>query len=989
MHFFPRKYPTSNKILFTLILLSTLPVAAWSDEPPFLNYKDDAWVNQKMKTLSLDEKIAQLMMITVYPRQNETTKDAVLKTIRQYKPGGIIVMQGAPQKTVRWLNQFQSASQTPLLIAIDGEWGPAMRTDSIIAYPYAQALGAVQDSMLLYKMGKEIGEQLKKLGIHINFAPVADVNTNPENPVINFRSFGEEKENVAHKTWMLAKGMQDAGTIPVAKHFPGHGDTKSDSHLTLPLVSHTKQHLNQIESYPFRYLSEKGISGIMTAHLNVPALDPSGKPSSLSKKIVTGYLKNEIDFKGFIVTDAINMKGVQNQSGQAEQAALRAGNDMVEFVPDLRKAILSVKIAIANNKISREEIDEKCRKILALKRWVKLNNYRPVQSDSLTQKLNSPFNEVTLRKLIKGSFTVLKNNNILPVQHLEKQKIASVFIGSDTTTVFQKMLSNYTDVDHFCLAKNASEKELINLRIKLSGYDLVIAGIGGIHRYPSHKYGTSEIQRKAAESIIQECNTVCVFFGNAYALKYFSNIHHAQGLLLAYQENKYTEELSAQLIFGAFGANGKLPVTIDKRFPVNSGLNINGDKNFSYTIPEEAGIDAQKLSKIDSIALHGLKEKAYPGCQVLVAKDGQIVYHKCFGYLTYAHKQKVSKNNVYDWASLTKVTGPLPAIMKLRDEKKIDLDEKLSTYQPLLKETNKKNITVREVLAHQARLVPYIAFWQKALKKDGSLDRHYFRTSLSDTFSIRVSKHLFMTPDFYSIMMDTLYRSKLLPRKKYTYSGLSFYLFPKIIELATGTPYEQYLKTTFYKPLGANSVTFNAYKHFPMSRIVPTEKDTIFRKETMRGFVHDEGAAIMGGISGNAGLFGTTGDLAKIFQMYLQKGYFGGKRYISKATLNEFTRVQYPENNNRRGLGFDKPLIDNDKKERSEAYPAISTSKESFGHSGFTGTFAWADPKTGVLFIFMSNRVYPTRENLLLYKLNIRTNMQQAVYNSIIAPQQP
>lgn len=970
--------------LYILILWCLLDFTrVEANEPPFSIYKNDQWVNEQLDKLTLEQKIAQLMIYTVYPTQNEGSKNAALAAIKANQPGGILVMKGNPTKTTNWINEFQRVSSIPLLVAVDGEWGPAMRIDSTISYPYAQAVGAIQDTNLVLQMGKDFGEQLKMLGIQMNFAPVADVNTNPTNPVINFRSFGEDKLNVAEKAWMVAKGMQEANVIPVAKHFPGHGDTKTDSHHTLPLVPHSKERLDNIESYPFRYLSEKGIAGIMTAHLNVPALDASGKTSSLSKKVVTGYLKNEIGFKGFVVTDAIGMKGVQAAPGRAEVEALIAGNDIVEFVPDLEKAITSVKLAVENNELSVEEINDKCRTVLALKRWVKLNEHKPASTKDLVKRLNAPKFEITQRKLIRGSMTVLKNNDILPVENLEKLKIASVSLGGEQNSTFQNMLDNYAEVEHFVLSKEASEREWANLRMKLENYNLVIASIEGIHNYPSGKYGTTEIQRKAASDIVNECNSVFVFFGNAYALKHFDNIHHANGLIVAYQNNKLTRELSAQLIFGAFGANGKLPVTVDQRFKVNDGLTVEGNRSFSFTIPEEAGVNSQKLLAVDTIAQYGIVDKAYPGCQILIAKDGKVIYHKCFGTLTYNEEVPVRKNNIYDWASITKVTGPLPAIMKLVDEKKINVDDKFSKYWPAFKGTNKENLILREVLAHQARLAPYISFWTATRTKNGELDRHVFRHEPSDQFSIRVSDHLYMSPDYYTTMMDTLVRSKLLPRKKYTYSGLSFYLYPKIIENLTGSDYETYLKDNFYRPLGATTITYNAYKHFPLKQIVPTEIDDFFRKETLCGFVHDEGAAMMAGVSGNAGLFGSTIDLAKMFQMYLQKGYYGGRRYISEATVNEFTRIQYPLNENRRGLGFDKPLIDNEENEIVDAYPAVSASKSSFGHSGFTGTFAWADPEYNLLFIFMSNRVYPTRENQRLYQLNIRTDMHQAIYNSI------
>lgn len=966
--------------VFTVLCFQKINAA----DPPFLKFRNDPWVIEHLENMSLEEKIAQLMMITVYPEQNNASKLNELGLIGKYKPGGILVMQGSPVKTASWINEFQLQSKIPLLVAIDGEWGPAMRIDSVMSFPYAQAIGAVQDSTYIYQMGRDIAAQLKLLGIQMNFGPDADINTNPANPIINFRSYGENKLNVAQKAWWVASGMQDSRVIPVAKHFPGHGDTDTDSHKTLPYLKQSKERMDTMETFPFRYLADKGISGIMSAHLDVPSLDPSEIPSSLSKKIVTDYLKVEIGFTGFVVTDAINMKGVRTEKGNTEVEALKAGNDILEFVPDLENAIKSVKKAVRNNEISELDIYEKCRTVLALKRWVNLNEYKPTDLNYLTKKLNSPLFEVTNRKLIKGSLTVLENDNILPVEHLDSFKIASVMIGGEQISPFQKMLENYTQMDHYSLPKNASDEEWTKLRMKLKNYNLVIAGIKDINLYPSGKYGVSEIQQKAVSDIIKENNAIFVFFGNAYALKYFDNIQHANGLIAAYQNNTLTQELAAQLIFGAFDATGKLPVTVDKRFKLNDGIEVSNNNGFSYTIPEETGINSVLLRhKIDSIALLGIKKKAYPGCQVLVAKNGNVIYHECYGFHTYDSIAPVKEDDLYDWASITKVTGPIPAIMKLVDEKKIDINMPLSHYWPAFKKTNKEFLSLREILAHQAGLVAFIPYWRMALKANGDLNPNVFKDHPTKNFNVRVSTHLYMNKDFRQVMYDTIRQSKLLPRKKYVYSDLAFMLFPEIIGNLTGTNYDDFLKQTFYRPLGAFTITFNPYMVFPLDRIIPTEDDELFRHETMLGFVHDEGAAMMGGISGNAGLFGTTGDLAKIFQMYLQKGYFAGKRYISEKTINEFTKIQFPENKNRRGLGFDKPFIDNDKNLLKDAYPATSSSKNSFGHTGFTGTSVWADPENGLLFVFMSNRVYPTRENETLSTLNIRTAMHQSIYDCI------
>lgn len=972
-----------RRIIYIVLLFSVISCSlATGTEPQFVKYKTDTWVTSQLKKLTLEEKIAQLFTISVYPNHGIESKNQIIEQIKIYKPGSILVMQGNPAETATWINEFQQSSKIPLLVATDAEWGLSMRIDSVMKFSYAQAVGAVQDSTLIYQLGCNIANQLKLMGIHMNFAPVADINTNPENPVINFRSIGEDKIDVARKAWWIAKGMQDNGMIAVAKHFPGHGDTDTDSHKSLPFLKHSKERMDSVETYTFRYLSDHGIFGIMTAHLNVPLIDSTETPSSLSKKVVTDYLKHEIGFKGFVITDAIDMKGVRTEKGNTEVEALVAGNDMIESISDLQKAVLSVKNAVEAGKISLAEIDEKCTTVLALKRWANLNQYHPAVTKNITAKINSPSFEVNNRKLIRSSLTVLRNREILPVQGLDTFKIASLIIGSGEISPFQKMLGKYTDIDHFSLSKNASEQDWANIRLKLKNYNLVICGVQGINIYPANKYGTTEIQRKAVSDIIKEKSAVMAFFGNAYALKYFENINLAKGLIVAYQNTPLIQELTAQLIFGAFDANGKLPVTVDERFKLNNGFEIQKNYCFAYTIPEEMGIKSELLNqKIDSLANLGLQKRAFPGCQVLIAKDGNVILHKTYGYQTYDNKLKVKETDVYDWASITKVSGPLPAIMKLVDEHKLDVEKPLSEYWPDFKNSNKENIRISEFLAHQSGIPASIPFWLIATDKKGVLDPNVFKHKPATGFQVRISENLYMKDDFRKTILDTIRNSKL-GEKKYVYSCLSFHIYPMVIAKLTGENYEDYLKKTFYRPLGATTITYNPYLHYTLDRIVPTETDDYFRKQTIRGFVHDEGAAMLGGVSGNAGLFGSANDLAKLFQMYLQKGYYGGKRYISEETLNHFIQPRFPENDNRRALGFDKPFLNN-KNTSGSGYPAKDVSSSSFGHSGFTGTFVWADPENGVLYVFLSNRVYPTRENNKLSDLNIRSSMLQEIYECI------
>ena len=769
--------------------------------------------------------------------------------------------------------------------------------------------------------------------------------------------------------------------LAVAKHFPGHGDTNTDSHLGLPIIKHKAEHLDSVELKPFNYLINRGIAGMMTAHIHVPNLDRKKKiPASLSKKIIQNKLIDEFGFSGLIVTDGMNMHGITKtyNTGDAAVKALQAGNDLLEIVPDISAATKAVEEAVKKGEISESEIDWKCRKILAAKKWLGLD--KPDQNSALG--INSPRYELTKQLLHEQSLTLLRNNNgLLPLERLDTLKIASISIGKNNQTSFQTMLGNYMTVDHFQLDENASTNEIQKLTSYLNNYNLLIVGIHKLNLGPKSNYGVEPTINQFFSQLPKKKKIISLF-GNPYALKFIDDAFNSDGLFITYQENRITQELAAQAIFGAIDVNGTLPVSVNKEYKEGIGIEIKKNGRLKYSIPEEVGISSSLLeSKIDSIAQFGLTEEAYPGCQILIAKNGKVIFHKCYGFHTYKKQKPVLKDNIYDWASVTKITGALPALIKLHGEKKFQLDVPFYAYWPDFRNSNKNKLSARTILAHQAGLQAWIPYWHNTLKKNGKLRKTVFKDHPTSRFDLRVSSNLYMKGKYQQKMFDEIRDSELIPNQEYKYSGLAFYLFPKIIENITGQDYESYLKNTFYFPLGASTVTFNAYKHFQKGNILPTENDQQFRNELLQGFVHDEGAAMMGGVSGNAGLFGTATDLAKIMQMYLQKGKYGGVQFFEENSINEFTRIQYPENENRRGLGFDKPYIDNDQNILKEAYPAVSASKNSFGHSGYTGTFCWADPDNELLFIFMSNRVYPSRENTKLFDLNLRPSLHQAIYD--------
>ena len=967
-----------------VVLLLAFGYSSAQQNPPFLKKTSDPWVDSLMNKLSLDQKIGQLFMIQAYSNLKNSNTEDLIKLVNHFQVGGIIFMQGGPISQAKMSNQLQQMSNVPLLVAIDAETGLGFRLDSTLNYPVQMALGAITNDSLIYQMGFEIGKQCRLLGIHMNMAPVSDINTNPENPVINFRSFGENKMQVARKSWLYASGLQDAGVLATAKHFPGHGNTQTDSHLGLPKILRTKSQLDSLELFPFSYLINKGIGAVMTGHLYVPALDPKAKvPATLSTKIVKNKLKKQMGFKGLVITDAMNMKGVSNlyTSAQSVVKALKAGNDMVEIVPRLDKAIAAVLLSVASGELSMEEIDEKCRKVLTVKKWLGLDKKKLVSTENLIEKLNGNRYLLTKRLLEEQSMTVLLNRkNIIPIQQLDTLKIASLSINTDQTVPFQKMLGNYSPMDHFNVSKTPTAGEVDTLLNQLNPYNLVIIGIHCSVLYPFRHFGITDQEISLIERL-KDRNTIVCFFGNPYALQYLPALSNAQSLIVAYQDDKDAQEMAAQLIFGATNASGKLPVTVKDFYPLHTGIDIKGIQRLKYTLPEEVKINSKYLQyKIDSIAESGIKGKAYPGCQVFIAKEGKVILHKSYGYFTYENERAVQNGDLYDLASVTKISAPLPAIMKLYDESRINLDVPFSNYFTEFKETNKAEMTLRDILIHQAQLQSGLPFWLEPGNR-GELRKGIFKSQPEEQYQVRISKDLYEKNDFKDQIITDIIKSPLLPQKEFVYSDLGFSLFPFMIERLTGKSFTDYLNQEFYKPLGAVTTGFKPYERFPIEQIAPTEKDLTFRKVLSQGFVHDELAALLGGVSGNAGLFSSANDLAKLMQMYLQLGYYGGKQYISSATVKEFTKVQTSEATNRRALGFDRP--NPGIRGIKNTFPATDASASSYGHTGFTGTFTWMDPENQLLFIFLSNRVYPTRNNSGISDLNIRPSMHQAIYDAI------
>ena len=972
--------------LLTIALISINKIAAQQSDPPFIKYLNHPWVDSVLKTLTIDQQIAQCIWIAGYSNSDISHEVEISDIIRKYGVGGIIFFQGTASKQAELTNYYQKISKVPLLISLDAEWGVGMRLDNVDRFPYQMTLGAIQNDSLIYQFGKAVALQFKRLGMQVNFAPVLDINVNAHNPVINYRSFGENREQVTLKSIMYMKGMQDNGFLATGKHFPGHGDTNVDSHLDLPLITHSRARLDSIELYPFRKLISEGIGSIMVAHLSLPSLDTTtGLPSTLSHVIINDLLKNELGFRGLVVTDAMMMKAVTKyfKPGEADAKALEAGNDVAEFVTDVEATIMETKNYISMKKITTEDIALKCRKVLALKFWAGLNKPLTINKDNIDKELSPMMSKALIRELYANALTVLNNKqDIIPVKNLQNLKIATIAINRDNVSSFQKRIAEYYPSDQFFIdpSDSAASKKLLK---KLPEYDLVIAGIFDLDQRPNLGFGIKPELNGFLEKLIKNNKTIITWFGNPYGIDKLEILQEANGLLLAYQENEFTEDLSAQLIFGGIGARGILPVTINKKWPFDYGIMTPGNIRLQYGIPESVGMSSKILdTKIDSIVNAGLKAKAFPGCVVMAARKGLVVFQKAYGYQTYDDRVAVREDDLYDLASITKISSTLAGLMLLNTEGKFSPDKTLGYYLPDFRKTNKGNIGMRDFLTHQAGLTPFIQFWKETIKKDGKFKPRTFSYEFGKRYPLEVAQGLYIYKNYRKKMFKEIKKSPL-GEKKYVYSDLTFIIAPEIIENLTRQKWYDFITDSIYKKIGAAEMCFNPYKRFPMSRIVPTEYDSLFRKQLLQGTVHDEAAAMQGGISGHAGLFSDANDLMKLLELYRRMGEYGGQQIIGRNVMEDYTRVQFPENNNRRGLGFDKPLLNNSQLPQKDTYPTRSASPESFGHSGYTGTFVWVDPVSEISYVFLCNRVYPTRKNEELYNMNIRSEILQAIYDSI------
>ncbi|MCB0802903.1 MAG: serine hydrolase [Flavobacteriales bacterium] len=973
---------------FLISLLFSFQTEEKKLKPPFLSI-ETPWADSVFKSMTIDQKIGQLFSVAAYSNKDDKHKQEIIELIKKYHIGGLTFFQGGPVRQAKLTNAYQAASSIPLMIAIDGEWGLSMRLDSTVRYPWQMTLGAIQNDSLIYQMGIEIAEQFRRLGVHVNFAPVVDVNNNPKNPIINARSFGEDKRNVTRKGLAYMRGMQNGGILANAKHFPGHGDTDTDSHISLPVVKHSKERIDSIELFPFKHLINQGVSSMMTAHLYLPSfVGNNKKASSLNKQIVDSLLKQKLGFQGLIFTDGLNMGGVARYqaSEKNDLDALLAGNDVLLLSQDIEKAFVAIKTALDSNVLSQETIDASCLKILKAKEWLKLHQEKPIKIKNLYEDLNQNKYEYTIRRLTEASLTVVRNKDIIPIRELKDQKIISLAFAEEGVSYrsFQESLNLYSQVDtlHYINLPVSEQKKLLDT---LLNYDHIIVSIHKSNANPWKSFKIDTEIKNFLNVLRLKKPIIIDVFANAYSLQEFLAAEFSDGLIMSYQNSKNAQELSAQLIFGGIKANGKLPISASSQIIAGMGEEIAESIRLKYTMPEELGIKSEDLYLIDQIVQEGIQAKAYPGAQVYVAKAGKVIYNKSFGNLTYEDKNGVKPTDLYDLASVTKITSTLLALMELDGEGKISLDDKLGKHLKMTKGTPYAELILRDILAHQAGLAAWIPFYNKTLTK-GQPRFDIYSTEQSDKYSVEVAKDFYMIKEYQdTIFYRIINRAEIDPSKGYKYSDIGYYFLKEIIEGMVKKPIDEYNRENFYESLGMSRTTFNPLHKFDLSAIAPTENDKTFRKQQIHGYVHDPGAAMLGGVGGHAGLFSNANDMGKLLQMYLQDGTYANKKYIKHGVIEEYAKCQFckdsvPNNKteNRRGAGFDKPQFHGNPGPTCECVPM-----NSYGHSGFTGTYTWVDPENKLVYVFLSNRVYQDANNKKLLNMDIRTRIQEKIYEAI------
>lgn len=988
-----------------LLIFSTAGLA--QPYAPVFTAQSTPWADSVFSTLSLDQKIGQLFMVAAWsdPANANFNGSKVEEWIEEFGIGGICFFQGGPAQQVYFTNRYQSLSRIPLLIAMDAEWGLSMRLDSTILYPRQMTLGAMQEEAVVEEFGLETARQLKRLGVHFSFSPVVDINNNPNNPVISNRSFGEDREKVTRFSLAYMRGLQHGGVLACAKHFPGHGDTSEDSHEEMPVIPFSQSRLDSLELYPYPPMIQQGLASVMVGHLSVPAWEPdSTLPATLSPRIVSKLLKDKMGFQGLVVTDALNMQGVAKHfpGGKMEALAFQAGNDILLYPSDIPKAIEEIKELLAQGTIQMDQINASCLKVLRAKEWAGANRISQISPKHVIHDLNS-LEAIELNQAIVDQSVVCLSHSPQRSHDLlnHRMKKAVLVWGGSAHSAFVETLRASTEFDLILLDKSLSEEEAVRALDTLNHYQASVVTVLGTSNRANKFFGMSQRWMQQLPRLSCSPSVHFVLFANPFALAPLDSLDRLASLWVGFQDDPLTQHRLAEMLLGARSTQGRLPVTINAKWKVGFGLDVksigvlgedvnasrssqgwirskNASLQMSPLYKENMMIDGQggstvleepEWSQVDSIAQDGLNKGAYPGCRVMVAYRGQIIHDASFGYTSQDKSVPVSDSTVYDLASITKLAASSLAAMWLVDHHLLDVEKELGEYLTFPKGSDYAKIKIKDMFAHQSGLKDYIPFYLH-------VDQKWFSDSLTVQYHWKVADGMYVDSTVYSYMRSEILAAPLEKHSPYRYSDLGYYFLREILEKQTGRGWEAFLQEEFYTPMHLTQLGYRPLTRTPLKQIAPTEQDQTFRKQLIHGYVHDQGAALMGGVAGHAGLFSNAHDLTALLQMLLNQGSYGGVQFITPQTVQLFNTRPFA--NNRRGLIFDKPTLDH---QGGSASPLASDS--SFGHTGFTGTMCWVDPEQELIYVFLSNRVHPNAENPLLVRLNVRTKIHTAIYQKI------
>jgi beta-glucosidase-like glycosyl hydrolase/CubicO group peptidase (beta-lactamase class C family) len=936
-------------------------------EPVYRTPEAVGWADSVLRTLPLDRQIAQLLMPPVYAKPGRENWSEAEAWVRDYGVGGFICMQGGPELQRERISRLRAETDLPLWFSSDAEWGLGMRLDSTRSWPRALTLGATRDTALIRRWGSAVAASLRATGVHINFAPVVDVNSNPANPVIGNRSFGESVEWAGMLGTAYALGLQDGGVLATAKHFPGHGDTDSDSHYTLPTVAHDPLRLDSIELAPFRDLAAAGVGAMMVAHLNIPAFESrEGIPSTLSSAIVDSLLRGIIGFRGLAFTDALTMKGFADFAATEtpHADALIAGNDVLVFPGKPAEAIAEVKAAITAGRLDSAAVAEKCRRVLEAKFWLRASDPVPARGTPF----DFPGEETLHRDLLAAALTVVRNtDNLLP-------------LGPSTSRVFSVQTGTGAAPEAFDapLKKIVGAKPAVRsvasptaLPADCGKGDLVLFHLRGTNSKPGQGFGVSDetlggVLKAARAQRSRGARVGLVVYGSPYLLARCGRPDDWDVLLVAYQDDERTQAVVAEAVAGAGRAAGRLPVSSGP-YRAGEGTTLEGGERLGWLPEPWSG-----AGRVADLVHGAIAAGAMPGCRVVVAHKGRIVLDGAYGTLD--GKAPVTEETVYDLASITKIASTTLALMKLEESGALHRSNRLATLLPEIAQSELGTRTLQDLLAHQSGLPPFLPFAADAERVPGA-----FSPVRDAAHPRQVAEGIYAAATWQDSVIRRIAATPISPVGTLKYSDLGYYLMQRIVEERTQTSLDATLQASVYDPLGLPTMGYRPLERFASARIAPTEDEQTFRKQLLRGHVHDPGAALIGGVAGHAGLFSDAVDLARLMTMLCNGGQYAGVQVFAPETVAAWTAPVKEFPANRKASGFDRPTAPG-----VEGPTCPQASPRTFGHQGFTGTCAWADPEHDLVFVFLSNRVYPDASNRKLAELNVRTEVQRIVYETLL-----